>query len=184
MNGLDRIKSWHRRATIPYAPLFLAEYVAYASWYKIVTKSADDKTALLTLKRTGYLWDEYLEGGVLQDMQPIITKIVGDWKNWPAVIDMWYQVRCRLIHGEKVDVIEVKNAYLSLSCYMNEVVKRLDQQFNGGDARRLYELEILTHQDMGEYKAEWAIEKRRLQQKYLSSTSYVSHDLTPVRNSP
>ncbi len=131
----------YESAQVNYSQLYINLYTAYNLWYRKITGTNNDRTALDFIKRQTALWHEYLDGKVMGELSLYMQMIVeytqreplktisSSWSgsvdnphDWRSLIEFWYQVRCLVVHGEDIDSQYVHLAYCSLNVFMRELI--------------------------------------------------------------
>ena len=144
----DGILAAFNASRIDYAGAYLHLYASYNAWYRSVTGESLDAVAIGKMKQRYEMWAEYLSGDCLQLLRspmrrmyvlsqhrPLIAAsgrdvMLEDDCDWRHLIDIWYVVRCDIVHGAtstKHSYYDqfIRLAYESLSVYMTEVVYRI-----------------------------------------------------------
>lgn len=140
------------RSELPYMDKYLMLYSAYNRWYAQVTHTDIDREALKQLKQRYGIWDEYRQGLTLGSLRHVMGQLADytqkypfpsnrrDWTgelnneyDWQSLIEFWYQVRCRVVHGASVDLLYVRFAYETLAMFMDEVIRRIMDTYIPGD---------------------------------------------------
>ena len=142
----DPILACYARAQIDYCDHFVRLYIAYNAWYREVTGAINDREALVKLKQRVVIWDDFLQGKTMADLRQYMEELanfthaqplgatqhwqgrIDDAKDWPSLIEYWYQVRCMLVHGTAIDERYAWFAYRTLNIFMTEIVERVQQQ--------------------------------------------------------
>jgi hypothetical protein len=167
------IRTWHERARIDYSDLYVKEYIAYNAWSRKVTDCSEDHEAIKRVMERFVIWDDYLHGRTMNELQPIAEQIslltwrepvrsagsawngvVYDGRDWKGLIYFWYQTRCELFHGitmpgRKVHDRRIKLAYESLRVFMSEIMKRMRRCFSDKDYAKLTEVKRLLKSESG-----------------------------------
>ena len=196
----ELIMRWIERAQVDYSDLYARLYIAYNAWFRKVTRTSFDREAISRLTKRFIIWDDYLQGRVLQTLKPLHKEIaeftqahthkvvslhrwsgiVKDESDWQGLIRYWYRVRCDLFHGssddQEVSKQRVRLAYASLNIFMLEITKRMDDCFTSADLRRLNELNVLLAVPSGS-TIEQQTTRQMLHQKYIRSHDIWSVDL-------
>lgn len=134
------------RATIDYAHLYSQLYIAYNSWYQHVTRASTNRDAIQALKKRFVIWIEYEEQRALTSLRVPFQELVSychknpcpytnlywsgilsDAHDWRNLIECWYIVRCRLLHGESVDTTLLRLCYETLFAFMDEITNRMSK---------------------------------------------------------
>lgn len=185
----DLIYRWHSRAQLDYSDLYLRLYVSYNAWYGIVTNTEFDRDAIARLKKRVGIWGQYIQGSVMADLRTVMTQIShltlltpmtvskGKWHgvvdspdDWRNLIEFWYQVRCKLFHGnvqtDERFLVFVQLAYESLNIFMTEIITRMKACTTDEEVGLLRDIELLGVEDGVPRILQM---RRRLRQKYLNS---------------
>jgi hypothetical protein len=163
----DIVLKWYYRSKLDYFDSYINLFISYNAWFAKATGETSDRNAINKLKERNDIWDEYLAGEVLQDLEPIASQIsaltnerplqnltggnthwdgiMKDSKDWPSLIEFWYRVRCNIFHGSKTpeddrEVLIVELAYKSLEVFMREIVGRIENNFSKDHMFRAYEV--------------------------------------------
>lgn len=192
------IYDWYKKAQIDYVQQYLWLYISYNAWYQEVTGTSNDRQALNSLKKRFVIWDDYINGNTMKPLrtyverlmeltqrEPFASQVVSYWsgslestEDWRSLIEFWYQVRCRLVHGSTVNVRYVWLAYETLGIFMGEIVYRMQQCFTQEDSERMQELDSLlavTRSDRFQKLQE------KLYEKYIASPDIWQVDMKWVR---
>ncbi len=121
-------------------------YIAYNAWYRQVTGTLNDRQSISSLKKRYVIWDDYLQGKTMRTLKPYMDRLVeltqrepfmsknAYWTgsiespdDWRSLIEYWYQVRCRVVHGSGLSPKYVWLAYETLDAFMTEIVDRMHQ---------------------------------------------------------
>jgi len=148
----ETMNEWMRRARIDYALLYSQLYIAYNSWYQRVTQAATNRDAVQILKKRFMIWIEYTEYRALKSLRAPFHKLVaytnkrpyqhsntywiGSFVNdndWKGLIECWYLVRCRLLHGKSVDETILRLSYETLYAFMTEITQRMNTPYFIGE---------------------------------------------------
>jgi|GEM_PF-1009334 len=163
----DLVIQWFDRAQIDYNDLYVRLYISYNAWFRQVTHMTFDREAIARLKKRFVIWDDYINGRILQDLEPVVEQIViathtqplaasvrwngivEDSYDWRGLIHFWYQVRCDLFHGsngpdQTIAAERVRLAYESLRLYMQEITTRMKSCFTEEDYDHLLEIQRTT----------------------------------------
>ncbi len=195
----DIIISYYRRSRVDYFTLYAQLYIAYNAWYRKVTHASNDREALRLLGDRFVIWKDYLERRAMYALDMYIDRIVdltekqsilqqefwqGSVKNrddWRGLINFWYRVRCELIHGSlspsaSNHIEYVRLAYISLSIFMDEVIRRMNITVGDKEIRRIDELRILArHQVLDERQK---AEQDRLMWRFIHAPPRWREDMT------
>ena len=193
----ELVLKWYERAQIDYSDLYARLYIAYNAWFRQVTRTSFDREAISRLTKRFVIWDDYVNGRVLQDLKPLMAQIVyltaeqplvgnrwdgivHDALDWRGLIHYWYQVRCDLFHGTVVvNEKRVRLAYESLNVFMQEITDRMKRCFTQEDYVRLEEIQALIQsspQDRTRLKSMQEV----LHQKFISSPDIWNVDMVRV----
>lgn len=198
----DIVVSFYRRSRIDYFLLYAQLYIAYNAWYRQVTGASNDREAIRLLKTRFVIWSDYIEHKALDALDMYIDRIVEltqrhpitrqrRWEgrvenrdDWKGLIQFWYQVRCELIHGSLSDNVRhhheyVRLAYISLSLFMDEVIRRMELTLNDYDLRRIEELRILSQ--MQPLSERQKAEQERLLWRFIHAAPRWQEDMTWTR---
>lgn len=115
---------------------YLAVYIRFNTWYRLVTGERQDSMAIKMLLRRYVVWKDYLAGNCLLDLRPIHQTLTGSNKDWQELVRIWYRVRCQVVHGEPVDEGEVALCHTSLQLFMDEIEHRHDLVTTLSNAQR------------------------------------------------
>ena len=188
------VRSWYDKSRIDYTDQFMRLFVAYAIWFRGVTGKTTDRHAIESLKKRFVIWDEYYQDKAMIALKPIAANIakmtstdgliktkVADADDWRQIIEYWYEVRCHIFHGnltfgETYSHIYVKLAYDSLSIFMDEIVRRMEQTFSKEDGRRMSEIKEII-QSGGSRNARIARTEQMLYAKFINSTEWWNVDM-------
>ena len=187
----------YRKAQIDYNDLYIHMYIAYNAWYRQVTGTTNDREALAMLKERFVIWDDYCQGKTLTQLHKYLNQLaklttekpVGQqngWKgtienayDWRGLIEYWYFIRCRLVHGSAVPRRHVWLAYETLDIFMSEIVDRMQSCFTQSDLERMQELSMLVrteHTKVGRFKQL----QQKLHTKYINSPDIWQVDMQRV----
>lgn len=193
----ELIIQWYDRAQIDYNDLYVRLYISYNAWFRQVTHTSFDREAISRLKKRFVIWDDYINGQILQDLEPIAEQIVisthqqplGAGSRWNGIVDnsydwrglihFWYQVRCDLFHGsaganQVLSAERVRLAYESLGLYMQEITDRMKGCFTEEDYDRLLELQRLSTDSSDDTT------RQHLYQKFIHSPDIWNVDMIRV----
>jgi hypothetical protein len=190
--------SWYKKAQIDYAEHFIRMYISYNAWYREVTNTSNDRQALDILKKRFIIWDDYKNGKTMRTLriymeqlaeltqrEPLQSKTLywsgsiehaGDWR---SLIEFWYQVRCRLVHGGKVGRRYVWLAYETLDVFMGEIVERMQKCFTPADLQKMKELNTISLLS-GPRNERFRQLQDKLYQKYVTSPNIWQVDMKRV----
>lgn len=115
---------------------FLSTYIAYNRWYRRIIHRRNDAETIRLLQRRYVIWKDYVNGRCLTAIAEPCARLTGHVHDWQALIRRWYEVRCRLVHGEVVTDDEVEHCHRSLQLFMVEIHKRHDKLQALDDWRR------------------------------------------------
>lgn len=154
------IIKWYKKAQVDYTDYFIKMYVAYNAWYREIALTTNDREALAVVKKRYIIWDDYARGKTMRGLsiymerlydltqrEPFMSKTVywtGSLESstdWRSLIEFWYQVRCRLVHGIDVKSRYVWLAYETLNIFMDEILVRMNS------CLKKHELESLKKQE-------------------------------------
>lgn len=154
------IIKWYKKAQVDYTDYFIKMYVAYNAWYREIALTTNDREALAVVKKRYIIWDDYTRGKTMRGLsiymerlydltqrEPFMSKTVywtGSLESstdWRSLIEFWYQVRCRLVHGIDVKSRYVWLAYETLNIFMDEILVRMNS------CLKKHELESLKKQE-------------------------------------
>ncbi len=194
----ELVIQWYDRAQIDYNDLYVRLYISYNAWFRQVTRTSFDREAISRLKKRFVIWDDYINGLILQDLEPIAEQVVilthqqpldagTRWNgvvensyDWRGLIHFWYQVRCDLFHGsngpaQDISMQRVRLAYESLRLYMQEITMRMKGCFTEEDYDRLLEVQRAT---VGMPDSET---RTNLYQKFINSPDIWNVDMIRAR---
>lgn len=192
------IFAWYKKAQVDYVEQYINMYIAYNAWYREVTGTVNDRQALDTLKKRFVIWDDYAQGKTMRSLnvymerlseltqrEPFSSKTLY-WsgsietpKDWRSLIEFWYQVRCRLVHGSEVKPRYVWLAYETLDVFMGEIVDRMQKCFTADDLRAMNELNTLAVTDASRTERFRQLQNK-LYQKYVASPDIWQVDMQRV----
>jgi hypothetical protein len=194
---IESIMNWYSAAQVNYVDYYIKLYIAYNAWYRQVTGSTNDRQALDRLKKRFIIWDDYKKQRTLQSLRSYMEKLAeytqrepfpstnqyweGSLENvndWRSLIEFWYQVRCRLVHGSLVKPAYVWLAYQTLDIFMEEIITRMKQCFTDKDHERLDELR--EYSTAGGSKERFRKLQEALYQKYIASPNIWQVDMQRV----
>jgi len=162
-----------------------------------VTGSTNDREAIAILKKRFVIWDDYTKGKTLSNLKVYADRVsklttnaplaqhaywngmVESSDDWRGLIEFWYQVRCRLMHGSEVSPRYVWLAYETLELFMGEIVERMQACFTEKDFQRLEELTTLVKSETGK-DARFRRLQQKLQAKYIESPDIWQVDMQRV----
>lgn len=141
--AFELVCDWYEKSTIDYREHFISLYIAYNTWYREVTGESNDRNALTIMKKRHVIWEDYMDGKALKGLEHYMVRLVdltqkkplkhfsvqwngevGNKYDFQSLIEYWYQVRCLLVHGAKVQSAYVWLAYETLDIFMREIIKR------------------------------------------------------------
>ena len=178
---------WFRKANIDYASHYMWLYISYSAWYQRAVGTTNDRAALGSLKKRTIMWEEFLEGKVMQDLRPYLEKLaeytqrepvavtstywdgtLQSWQDWRSLIEFWYHVRCLIVHGSVVKHGYVWIAYETLYIFMTEITDRMEKCFTVEDEKRLNEVSALKAAENPK-SARFTKLQEKLYAKYVTS---------------
>lgn len=135
------------KSRIDYDTSYVTLYSAYNAWYRSETGQRSDQKALAAIKLRGDVWDDALQDRCMSGLRSILRRLyvltnhrpligstswegtLRDENDWRGLIELWYCLRCTIVHGNTAmsnpyHEIYVKLAYESLFLFMNEMVGR------------------------------------------------------------
>lgn len=193
------IFAWYKKAQVDYTEQYIKMYIAYNAWYQEVTGTTNDRQALDSLKKRFVIWDDYIQGKTMKSLrlymerlteltqrEPFSSKTLywsGSIENpadWRSLIEFWYQVRCRLVHGTEVKPRYVWLAYESLDIFMGEIVERMQRCFTLDDRKAIKELHSLAEIDSSRTERFRQLQNK-LYQKYVASPDLWQVDMKRVQ---
>lgn len=157
------VYDWYKAAQIDYTKQYIALYISYNAWYRQVSGTLNDRQAISSLKKRYIIWDDYMNGKAMRVMRPYMERLseltqreplmsetvywtgsVDSPNDWRSLIEYWYQVRCRVMHGAYVSPKFVWLAYETLDAFMSEVVERMEKCLTIAGSRTTYGLGSLA----------------------------------------
>lgn len=193
------IFNWYKKAQINYVDQYIKMYIAYNAWYREVTGTTNDRQALDTLKKRFIIWDDYAQGKTMKAMtlymerlteltqrEPFSSKTlywsgsIESPSDWRSLIEFWYQVRCKLVHGSEVRPRYIWLAYETLDVFMGEIVDRMQSCFNDEDFKKLKELSVLAPVNESQNERFRHLQNK-LYQKYVASPDIWQVDMKRVQ---
>lgn len=136
--------SWYQRSELDYETIYISLYISYNTWYSTLLHTTNNREAILVLKKRYVIWEEYESGLALNGLHAYIAQLVeytqreplegfvrywdGEVRSvydWPSLIEFWYFIRCRLVHGAYVEKAYLVLAYETLKLFMDEIVDRI-----------------------------------------------------------
>lgn len=192
------VYNWYKKAQVDYIEHYIRMYVAYNAWYREVVGTTNDRQALDRLKKRFVIWDDYINGKTMHTLKPYMERLAEltqrepfssktiYWSgslegpyDWRSLIEFWYQVRCRLVHGSEVGPRYVWLAYETLDAFMSEIISRMQRCFTKEDADKINELNTLatihtTKTDRFKHL------QNQLYQKYIASPNIWQVDMKRV----
>lgn len=173
-------------------------YITYNAWYKEVAGTTNDRQALDVLKKRYIIWDDYRSGKTMRSLRIYMEKLseysqrepfspktlywsgsIEHVNDWRSLIELWYQVRCRLVHGSAVPPKYVWLAYETLDIFMGEITLRMSNYFKKGDSENRHELHLLSTQETPRPER-FRILQDKLYQKYIASSDLWQVDMQRV----
>ena len=143
---LEQVLIWYKKAHIDYSRQFLCLYISYNAWFREVTGTTNDREAIAALKKRFIIWDDYCNDRIMRTLPTYMQQLVDltqkeplptttqYWdgeidtiKDWRSLIEYWYQVRCRIVHGMEVEPVYSWLAYETLAVFMEEIVTRIQR---------------------------------------------------------
>lgn len=192
------IFTWYKKAQVDYVELYIRMYIAYNAWYREVTGTINDRQALASLKKRFIIWDDYANGRTMKPLlnymerlseltqrEPFSSKSlywsgsIESVTDWRSLIEFWYQVRCRLVHGSEVKPRYVWLAYETLDIFMGEIIDRMQQCFTDEDLKEMKELNSLAIID-DTRSDRFRQLQNKLYQKYVASPNIWQVDMKRV----
>ncbi len=196
-NDVRQVYKWYRKAQIDYTQQYIQMYISYNAWYRQITASTNDREAISLLKKRFIIWDDYCKGRTMPNLNLYMERVakltstspisntsmwngvVVNDKDWRGLIEFWYQVRCRLMHGSEVSPRHVWLAYETLDIFMGEIVDRMQACFTERDFHRLEEVSTLARTEQGKENRFRELQ-RKLQAKYIDSPDIWQVDMQRV----
>lgn len=191
--------TWYKKAQVDYIPHYIHLYIAYNAWYREVTGTTNDRQALNSLKKRSVIWDDYRSGKTMRTLtiymerlyeltqrEPFSSKTlywsgsIESVTDWRSLIEFWYQVRCKLVHGSPVAPRYVWLAYETLDIFMGEIVERMQACFTSDDLLKMKELNALASAD-GPRSERFRQLQDKLYQKYVASPNIWQVDMKRVQ---
>ena len=145
-NDYPTIVQHFNESKIDYSIEYIKLYIVYNRWYRFVTGETNDRIALQKLKKRYGIWLEYTQGKALFSLRPVMAQLVeltqreNDWlatkfwsgyiqnsNDWRSLIELWYQVRCKLVHGSAVKSHYVQLSHSSLTIFLEEIIGRINR---------------------------------------------------------
>lgn len=184
--AFELVCDWHEKSIVDYRDHYLPLYIAYNTWYREVTGESNDRRALTLMKKRHVMWEDYMDGKVLKGLEPYMVRLVdltqkeplrhfsaqwsgelADRYDFRGLIEYWYQVRCLLVHGAKVQPAHVWLAYETLDIYMREIIKRTRACMNSEKYKQVKKAaHILTSSSSSNDK--FLQLQQKLYQKYIA----------------
>ncbi len=197
----SHIYAQYQKAQIEYASLFLRLYIAYNAWYREITGTSNDRQALTLLKERFVIWDDYCNGRTMKPLSVYMERLADYtqkepfpstklyWsgelessKDWKSLIELWYQVRCLIVHGVEVSPRYAWLAYETLNIFMGEITDRMKTCFTKADDVKLHELSSMAEQNPERSKRFKKVQ-HMLYQKYVTSPGIWQVDMQRVEES-
>ena len=191
--------AWYKKAQVDYIEKYIQMYIAYNAWYREVTGTTNDRQALNSLKKRFVIWDDYIDGKTMKTLQVYMERVaeltqrepfssktlywtgsIESPNDWRSLIEFWYQVRCKLVHGAEVKPRYVWLAYETLDIFMGEIVSRMQQCFTAKDAEKMHELNAMA-QHSGTKNERFRHLQDKLYQKYVASPNIWHVDMKRVQ---
>ena len=193
------IFSWYKKAQVDYSEYYIRMYISYNAWYREVTGTTNDRQALSSLKKRFVIWDDYSEGKTMRPLriymerlveltqrEPFMTQTIY-WSgsietatDWRSLIEFWYQVRCKLVHGSPVGPRYVWLAYETLDIFMAEIIDRMQKCFTADDLQKMNELNTLSRGEASRGERFRQLQDT-LYQKYIASPDIWQVDMKRVQ---
>lgn len=192
------VYEWYKKAQIDYIQQFISMYVAYNAWYREVTGTTNDRQAISVLKKRFVIWDDYCKGRTMHTLRPYLERLaeltqrepfmsstvlwsgsLEGAQDWRSLIEFWYQVRCKLVHGSEVNPKYTWLAYETLDAFMGEIVTRMQKCITTADARKIRELNSVADKQAGRIERFEQLQNR-LYQKYITSPDIWQVDMCRV----
>lgn len=194
------IYGWYQKAQVDYVDMFIKMYITYNAWYREVVGTLNDRQAIGSLKKRYVIWDDYVNGQTMRTLRPYMERLAeltareplmsetSYWEgslqhanDWRSLIEFWYQVRCRLVHGSEVERKYVWLAYETLDVFMGEIVDRMQKCITDEDRRSIRQLGELARS--GENRDEkFKNLQNRLYKKYVASPDIWQVDMKRVQS--
>lgn len=149
------IMRWRDASRIDYHMHYLMVYVAYNAWFREVAQTTNDRQAIDTIKKRYVIWDDFVCGRSMQALRAHMHQLVditqkepfssstenwngevNRWDDWRSLIEYWYQVRCRIVHGMEVRTEYSRLAYETLSIFIDEITYRAQRITTVYDAEK------------------------------------------------
>lgn len=191
--------TWYKKAQIDYVEKYIQMYIAYNAWYHEVTGTTHDRQALDILKKRFIIWDDYTKGRTMKSLRVYMERLteltqrepfssktlywsgsIESSTDWRSLIEFWYQVRCRLVHGTEVRQKYVWLAYETLDIFIGEIVDRMQRCFTADDLIKMKELNTLAATN-GERNERFRQLQDKLYQKYVASPNIWQVDMERVQ---
>lgn len=144
MEHTETLIEQFERAKIDYSVEYMKLYIVYNRWYRLVTGEVNDRAAIQKLKKRYVIWFDYSQHKTLTALYGIMTQLVeltqreNDWQathhwqgyiqnndDWRSLIEFWYVVRCKVVHGSQVKHEYIQLAYASLCLFLDEIINRI-----------------------------------------------------------
>lgn len=141
--GFEKVCELYEKSMIDYEQRFTLLYAAYNAWYRRVTVTTNDRKAITLLKVRVGIWEDYRIGNSMTPLKAYMKRLVdvtqkqplknetnhwnGEIQNvddWQSLIEYWYQVRCKIVHGVGLDAVYTWLAYETLDIFMQEIIRR------------------------------------------------------------
>lgn len=136
------------RSRIDYNGSFLTLYSAYNAWYRIETGYHADHKALIAIKQRTDVWDDALQDRCMPGLRSLLRRLyvltnhrplqshsawggsLEDEMDWRGLIELWYALRCTIVHGNEAlsnpyHEMYIKLGYETLFLFMSEIVTRI-----------------------------------------------------------
>lgn len=151
-NELRYVRTLYKRSTVDYSVHFMLLYTTYSAWYQRALNTTNDREAIGHLKKRFIIWDDYINGRTMPGLRVYLERLadltqaepfsgnrqywhgeLADKRDWRALIEYWYQVRCLLVHGSHVQPKYVWLAYETLDIFMLEIIERMQRLASAQD---------------------------------------------------
>jgi|GEM_PF-2965298 len=97
------------------AERYIGLYIRYAQWYNSVLHCSTEKQKIHLLQQRYIIWEDLLQEAPHPKQSTT---------SWQELIARWYEIRCRVVHGEPVPHSQIIICYDSLTIFMNEINRR------------------------------------------------------------
>lgn len=197
--GFEKVCDWYEKSVIDYRKQYSALYTAYNAWYREVLSTTNDRQAVTALKKRYVIWEEYCDGRAMHDMKSLMERLADltqkeplhcqspHWNgeingvhDWQSLIEYWYQVRCIVVHGGRINLVYVWLAYQTLDIFMSEIIHRVGRVLKGYTSTHLKDaLTEFEFLDGGSERTQAIRQKMFL--KYVGLPDIWQVDMTPIR---